>query len=202
MQLSADITAAHGRTKGMGWSSMIRWYERQYGRAKLLEVVAQMPERYRRGLDERHETLGVLEATWYAEDARNSFFEVISTGLTPTQQNALARGLTDAVMQRSVRGLHRVIFELMATPERFVKRAQSFWDVHHDTGRLKMKLLSPTSAQAAVVEWPGHHPFGCLCNHWACVHAFAAMGCKEIVQQRVCTSDGAAECTGIYYWRA
>jgi hypothetical protein len=64
-----------------------------------------------------------------------------------------------------------------------------------------MRLTSPTSAEAAVLEWQGHHPFGCMLNHFSCVAAFETMGCIDLSHRRVCVSDGAPECVGVYYWR-
>ena len=190
-----------GRTKGLGWAELIRWYERTQGREKLLAVVARMPEKWRRGLDVNHKVLGILDGTWYLEEQRNVFFDALTAGTTLLQRQAMARACSTAVMQHSLRGIHRMIFNMMATPERFVKYAQRLWDVHHDTGRLRMKLLSPTSAEAAVLDWPTHHPFACMMNHYSCNATFEAMGCFDLSDRRVCIADGAPECVGIYYWR-
>jgi hypothetical protein len=189
-----------GRTKGLAWAEMVRWYERTYGRAKLLAAVAAMPEHFSKGLNLQHETLGILDASWYLEAQRNAYFDATTAGLSLVQQQSMARALAAAVMRRSLRGLHRVIFNVMATPERFIKHAQTLWDVHHDTGKLRMKLLSPTSAEAAVLDWPTHHPFACMLNHYACVVTFEEMGCVDISDRRVCISEGAPECLGVYYW--
>jgi hypothetical protein len=201
MEKLPETNGKPGRTKGMGWAVMIRSYEATHGRPKLLSALAAMPERWRRGLDERHETLGILDGSWYPEEQRNAFFDGITTGMTLLQQQALARVFAQAVMAHSLRGLHRMIFSIMATPERFVKHAQSLWDVHHDTGKLRMKLLSPTSVEATVAEWPAHRPFPCMINHYACLVTLEARGCSDTTDRRVCISDGAPDCTGVYYWR-
>jgi hypothetical protein len=189
-----------GRTKGMAWADQIRTFERLHGRDKLLAAVRAMPARWRHGLDEGHATLGVLDGSWYLEVQRNAFFDAITADLGTLQQQTLARAFAKAVMERSLRGLHRMIFSIMATPERFVKHAQSLWAVHHDTGRLRMKQLSPTSIEAAVLDWPTHHPFACMINHYACLVTLEAMGCAEMSERRVC-NPAAGECVGVYYWR-
>jgi hypothetical protein len=192
--------AQRGRTKGMAWADQIRTFERLYGRDKLVAAVRAMPARWRPGLNEDHATLGVLDATWYPEEQRNAFFDAITADLGLLQQQTLARAFAKTVMDRSLRGLHRMIFAIMATPERFVKHAQSLWDVHHDTGRLRMKLLSPSSIEAAVLEWPTHHPFACMVNHYACLVTLVAMGCAQMSERRVC-NPAVGECVGLYLWR-
>jgi len=189
-----------GRTKGMAWAEQMRVYERLHGRDKLVRAIAAMPERWRKGLNPAHPTMGVLDASWYLEEQRNAFFDALLVDLGLLQQQTLARAMAKAVMDRSLRGLHRMIFAIMATPERFVKHAQSLWDVHHDTGRLRMKLLSPNSMEAAVLEWPTHHPFACMINHYACMATLETMGCKEMTERQVC-DPAAGECVGVYYWR-
>jgi hypothetical protein len=184
----------------MGWAEQIRTYERVHGRERLIAAVRAMPARWRQGLDETHHTLGVLDATWYLEEQRNVFYDAILADLTALQRQILARAMAKAVMERSLRGLHRVIFAIMATPERFVKHAQSLWDVHHDTGRLRMKLMSKTSIEAAVLDWPTHNPFPCMINHYSCLMTLEAMGCSDVTERRTC-SNGTGECLGVYYWR-
>src|SRR4051812_5936167 len=105
--MPADLSpdrAAIGRTKGMGWTDQIRSYERMYGRDKLLAAVRTMPERWRHGLTEDHPVLGVLEGSWYPELQRYAFFDAILHDLLPLQQQALARVMAKAVMDRSLRG--------------------------------------------------------------------------------------------------
>ena len=185
----------------MAWADQIRVYERQFGRDKLLAAVRTMPEPLRRGLDESHPVLGVLDGSWYPEEQRNAFFDAITADLALRPQQTLATAMAKTVMERSLRGLHRVIFALMATPERFVKQAQALWDVHHDTGRLRLRLLSPTSMEAVVLDWPTHHPFACMINHYACLVTLEAMGCADLTERRVCAFAEQRECTGVYYWR-
>jgi hypothetical protein len=190
-----------GRTKGLAWAEMIRVYERVHGRDSLRAALATMPDRWRHGLDIGHPTLGILDGGWYLEEQRNAFFTAITAGVPILQQQTLARAFSKGVMERSLRGLHRMIFAVMATPERFVKHAQSLWDLHHDTGELRMTQLSPTSIEAAVLRWPTHHPFGCMCNHYSCLVTLEAMGCSDTTELRKCIAEGAPECVGVYYWR-
>ena len=196
----ARRTALPGRTKGMAWAVMVRTYERLHGRAALTEAVARMDEGGRKGLDLSHPTLGILDATWYPETQRNGFFDAIAAPLSSYDQKRLARELARAVMDRSLHGLHRTIFAVMASPERFVKYAQTLWDVHHDTGTLRMRLVSETSLEAAVLEWPSHHRFACMLNHYACVVTLEEMGCREMIEYQTCIEAGAPECVGSYFW--
>lgn len=190
-----------GRTKGMGWTDQIRSYQQMYGRDKLVGAVRAMPEQWRRGLDESHPVLGVLEGSWYPEVQRYAFFDAILHDLLPLQQQALARVMSKAVMERSLRGLHRMVFAIMATPERFVKHAQSLWNMHHDSGRLQLRMLSPVSLEASVLDSPVHHPFACMLNHYGCAVTLEAMGCKDLTDRRVCTFAERGVCSGFYYWR-
>ena len=199
-ELASDL-AGTGRTKGMAWADQIRTFERLYGRERLVAAVRAMPDRWRRGLDENHPVLGVLDASWYLETQRNAFYDPLTRDMTQLQQQALARAMAKTVMDRSLRGLHRMIFAIMATPERFVKHAQSLWKVHHDTGRLRLQMLSPTSLEAVVLEWPTHHPFACMINHYACQVTLEEMGCSDMTEHRVCAFAERAECSGVYHWR-
>jgi hypothetical protein len=191
-----------GRTKGMGWTDQIRCYERIYGRDKLLAAVRAMPERWRHGLNEDHPVLGVLEGSWYPELQRYAFFDAILHDLLPLQQQHLAKVMAKEVMDRSLRGLHRMVFAVIATPERFAKHAQSLWSMHHDSGRLEVRMPSPASLEAVVLDSPVHHPFACMLNHYACVVTLEAMGCKDVTERRICAYHERGVCTGMYYWRS
>jgi hypothetical protein len=190
-----------GRTKGMAWAEMVRVYAGLHGRDKLLAALATMPKEWREGLDERHPTLGILDGSWYLEEQRNAFFTALTRDMTLHQKQALSRSFSKAVMERSLRGLHKMIFTIMATPERFVKHAQSLWDQHHDTGKLRMRQLSKTSVEAAVLEWPTHGQFACMTNHYSCMVTLEAMGCGDLTERRRCIDEGGPECVGVYYWR-
>lgn len=191
-----------GKTKGMAFAGTIRWFEQSFGRDKLLAAVAAIDAEWRERFDERHATLGILEGSWYPEAQRNAFFTAITADAPLLRRQSMARSCSEALMKRSLRGLHRVVFQVMATPERFVQRGQRMWDVHHDAGQLRLKLLSSNSLEAATVDWPGHHQFGCMLNHYSAALILAEMGCADISDRRVCISEGGKECLGVYYWRA
>src|SRR5262245_36561654 len=113
-----------------------------------MEAVAAMPENRRGGLDLDHETLGILPGSWYPDVQRHAFYDALLVGLSPFQQRQLGHKIADAVMARSLRGVHKILFAVMATPERFVTHAQTLWRQHHDTGTLRLRMLSPTSLEA------------------------------------------------------
>jgi hypothetical protein len=185
----------------MAWAEMVRVYERLHGRDKLTDALNAMPPQWREGLDPRHPTLGILDASWYLEEQRNAFFAAITRDLPLHQKQALSRTLAKAVMEQSLRGLHRMIFAVMATPERFVKHAQSLWNQHHDSGHLRMRMVARNGVEAAVLDWPAHGVFACMTNHYSCLVTLEAMGCRDLTERRVCMAEGASECVGVYYWR-
>jgi predicted hydrocarbon binding protein len=99
--------------------------------------------------------------------------------------------------------LYRVLFEWMATPERYAKYGPKPWSTYYDSGEVTIELQPDgLRALAFIRNWRSHHPLICELNRGAGVEVYAAMGCREVTNERArCVSRGDPHCRFITRWR-
>ena len=162
-----------------------------------------MPAAQRGELDTRELTLGVLTSDWYPAEQVHALLDEIARGKSEAAINDLAVGASGAIMRSTLRGLYRVLFEWMATPERYAKYAPKLWSTYYDSGEVSVELLSDRLTAVAIVSnWRSHHPLMCELNRGAALEIYAAMGCRDVTNERAqCVSRGDPHCRFITRWR-
>jgi len=196
---STAIGGDLGRIKGAAFREFVAWYERTYGQRTLQELARTL---YAGGeLDHEKPTLGLLSSRWYSARTVHALLDTLVHEPDRDSRRALARQTAGAVLDGTIKGVYRMLFAWIATPERYARFAPALWDSYFDTGIFEVSEYAPGRTVAHVRDWRSHHPFLCEVNREAAVVLYRAMGCKNVKAERVaCVDDGAPSCTFVTTW--
>lgn len=191
-----------GRIKGAAFREFVAYYRATYGATALAAHVRAMPERLAQELDESDPVLGLLASQWYDAEVVHALLDEIARDKSEAALRELAAGASSAVMRATLRGLYRVLFEWMATPERYARYGPKLWSSYYDSGEMVTELMADGRGSIALVRnWSSHHPLICELNRGASVEIYAAMGCQDVACERAqCVSFGDPECRFITRW--
>ncbi len=189
--------------KGSALAEFIRWYDQQRGRDVLAAQVTILPValQQRLGLDRAKDSLGILASRWYDAEAIGALLDAIVADAPPEERELMARHAAQAVMQRTLRGVYRLLFQWLATPQRYASFANRLWQSYHDSGRMTVEQVTPTMAICTITDWHGHHPFACAMCRASAEVIYTEMGCKQVTCEREqCVDEGAEECRFVTRW--
>jgi hypothetical protein len=190
-----------GRVKGISIGELAKGIREELGADELRRMVAELPPEWRAGLDPERERLGILIGSWYPIEILNALYDQLVAGRSPAERHRLAQQVGKEYVARLLRGIYRFIFDVLATPARYVANAQRIWDQGCDTGKLELALVEAGRVESRLFDWPGHHPFGCAVSFHIGVEIYRAMGCKRVAGMLRCKSEtGAADCRASHTW--
>jgi hypothetical protein len=192
-----------GRVKGVWVADAIGAFLRiaPDARGRIAEAIESLSPSLRPGFDPRSESFGILTASWYPEELLHAAIDAMIRDLDGTARERLAAQLAEAVSAKTLRGVYRVFFRLLATPQRFCENVERLWTTSHDTGTLSATLLDPRTVETRVDDWRGHHPFVCRVNRYIAVEMFKGMGLRGVKADAKCRSDvGGRVCTTRFTW--
>jgi hypothetical protein len=201
--LPTKAEARLGRIKGAAFREFIAYYRTKYGVSALIAAVEAMPAAHRGELDVNDLTLGVLTSDWYPAEQVHALLDEVMRGKSEAAIRELEDGASGAIMRSTLRGLYRVLFEWMATPERYARYAPKLWGTYYDSGEVAVELLSDRRTAVAIVRnWRSHHPLICGLNRGAALEIYAAMGCRDVTSECTqCVSRGDPHCRFVTRWR-
>jgi hypothetical protein len=180
--------------KGAVLREMIIWYVSRYGRVDADRVFRSVPPSEARLLHRSEPAFGIRTASWYPMSMIRPMLDAVSEGL-PDEGRQFAREANASVVPRMVRGLYRVFFDVVATPDRYARHVPRLWRRLHTTGERTMVIRRPGEAFSVVERWPGHHPLLCWTVIYTMAFVFEAMGYKSWEVERVaCVAHGADRC--------
>lgn len=199
----AQAPARLGRIKGAAFREFIAYYRTTYGAPELKALVEALPAVHRRELDPNDPVLGVLTSEWYPAELVHALLDEIARGKSEAALRELTSKASVAIMRATLRGLYRMLFEWMATPERYAKYAPKLWAAYYDSGEVAVELLPDgLTALSTTRNWRSHHPVICELNCGAGVEIYGAMGCREVTNERAqCVSRGDPYCRFVTRWR-
>lgn len=194
---------ATSHVKGSAFAEFIRWYDHERGRDVLAAQVTILPVamQQRLGLDRTKDSLGILASRWYDAEAIGSLLDAIVADAVVDERELMARHAAQAVMQRTLRGVYRVLFQWLATPERYAGFANRLWRSYNDSGEMAVDQVTSTMAICTITDWHGHHPFMCAMCRASAEVIYTEMGCKHVTCEREqCVDDGADHCRFVTRW--
>jgi hypothetical protein len=192
---------AQARMKGSHVRQFFVWYTEQGGQERTARLLYRVAERYRQLFDPKSADLGILDSTWYPAESIHSLVDGIIDGLTPSERTQLARDGARIAIQATLRGVYRWLFEMMMTPERYVRKAQTLFSRYNEPGVLTKTETAPHTHLTVVRGWTGHHPYMCELLFYSGIAVYEAMGCRNVVGRRLgCVSEGATECSYTVRW--
>jgi hypothetical protein len=194
---------AAGSIKGAALRPLVEWYVARGERARLLEAVQALPAEWRELIDAADAHLGFLPSRWYPASLAGAILDQLTAGVPRDQLTARARDGARRVMRATLRGVYKLLFDAMMTPERYARHAHLLFSRYYDTGTLEKTVLAPNRHRTAIRDWSGHHPFLCELMVYIGEFVYDAIGCQDLVIERTgCVSDGAPECTFLASWSA
>jgi hypothetical protein len=189
-----------GHVKGITVRALVLWYASTSTNA-LVKLHERRSAAARVGLDPTLQAFGILPSNWCANRAYHAIVDGIVAG-APQERQRFVRDGAAAIMDATMRGIYRSLFEKFATPALYSRYAQRAWRMYHDTGTCEVRLLDATTAEARVVDWDGHHPFLCDMTVEAGRLIFEMMGKVNVTLSRLeCVSRGGDECMSTISWQ-
>lgn len=180
---------------------MLHWYGQAHGEARLREILLAIPKDLRGPLDLDHRAYGVIATDWYPATLVHRMFDDMTRGLDAKQRDAFARGGAEATVRAGLRGVYKVLFQLLMNPKRYASRAQSLWERYYDAGVMEKTVKSPTYHHTVIRAWSSHHPLLCEINAHSAQIIYEELGCKQVKVERTgCVSRGDRACTQDITW--
>ncbi|MGH7296415.1 MAG: hypothetical protein ACRELB_15865, partial [Polyangiaceae bacterium] len=107
----------------------------------------------------------------------------------------MARDANREVVPRMIRGVYRVLFRAVASPELYARHVPRLWRRLHTTGDRAVVIRAPGEALSTTTRWDGHHPMLCWMTIYTMVYVFEAMGYRQwTVERLACVSHGGDRC--------
>lgn len=192
-----------GRLKGAALAEFVRWYIGEHGLDALADRVGLLPMtlQLELGLDRSNPTLGILASRWYDCRAIGVLLDAITAETPPAEYARMADAAADAVMGATLSGVYKLLFEWLATPERYARFCDRLWRSYHDTGTMRIVHTAPKRAECTITSWTGHHPFLCAVCRRSAEIIYREMGCVSVSTTREsCVAEGSDACRFVTQW--
>lgn len=185
--------------RGAAFRELLIWHARKFGQAELDRVAEHA------GLADQLTTgspsLGVLASRWYRAELVHALLDSMARDWSLEQRRIFALEASDEVMRATLRGVYRLLFRMMATPERYAKHSPKLWRAYYDSGDFSVDQPEAGRAICRITEWNAHHPFACELNWGAAGAIYRAMGCRDVhVEREACVAGSERECRFVTTW--
>jgi hypothetical protein len=192
-----------GKIKGSGIQPFIVWYTSQWGHGRLVAAAERMPPELRAGFDLRDPHLGVLPSQWFAAGPIHTLLDNLLEGHTPEQRQRIAHDGARAIIESTLKGVYRWLFEMMMTPERYGRSAHKLFSRYYEPGTMVKTPLGDRGHLSVVTNWVSHHPLLCDFLIHTAEYVYGGLGCKQVqVRRTACISEGAGDCRFEITWSA
>ncbi|HVU05809.1 MAG TPA: hypothetical protein VHE30_28870 [Polyangiaceae bacterium] len=197
----APASGSHGRIKGVAFAEFLSWYDLRRERGRVARAVREVAEIFPGEIDPAASNFGVLASRWYPAEVVHALVDRVVAGVPEPELVRMADDAAEYIMGRTLRGVYRTIFSMIASPSRYLKYVDRLWSVHYDTGHLVGTTISERCHQMDFVDWRSHHSFICRMNMAASRPIYVAMGLGGVTYQRLaCVSDGHSHCRNVIRW--
>lgn len=194
--------AAHSvaHVKGAAVLPLLDWYARRYGQERLQAALRGASGAL---IDTREPQFGILASGWYEAGAVHALLESLCASFTPEERESFAREGGRAIIEATLTGVYRWLFQAMMTPERYARNAHRLFGRFYDTGNFQKEILGPRHHRTHLTEWRAHHRIICEFFPATIEYIYSSMGLKGVrVRRSACIDDGATECTLETTWES
>src|SRR5690606_815825 len=132
-----------GHVRGAAVREFFGWVAETWGEERLREIVGRLPPEVAKHFDAEAKALGVLSSSWYEAREVHALVDSLLVGTSAAERERIAREGADAVMKRTLRGVYKLLFDWMATPDRYVKYAHKLWASYYDSSVLEITQPEP-----------------------------------------------------------
>jgi hypothetical protein len=192
---------AEARIKGAGIQPFLAWYEQRWGRARLLQAAEGIPASFRGNFHFEADLLGVLPSLWYPAPAIHALLDRILAGHSEAERALIAREGARAIIDATLKGVYRWLFEKMMSVDRYGRSAQSLFSRYYEPGTMTKLPTGAAGHLSIVTGWAGHHPLLCDFLVHTAEYVYGALGCRDVqVRRTSCVAAGAADCRFEITW--
>jgi hypothetical protein len=192
---------AGGRVKGVAIREFVRWYSAQYGEEAVLALAQTMSPEFRALINVKAPILGLVSSEWYPADGIHVVLDHMVAGRSAEERERIARDGAEAVISETLHGVYKLFFDLMVSPDRYLKNAQRLFSRFFDEGVMEKTATGKTEHTSVIRDWPAHHPLFCTFLLHISEYVYRAMGLKEVHSEKLrCVSDGDRDCAYRIRW--
>ncbi|HEX8791072.1 MAG TPA: hypothetical protein VF765_08965 [Polyangiaceae bacterium] len=192
---------AEPKIKGAAIREFLLWHDQRYGHAETVSLTEGVPPSLLKDLDTTQPALGILGASWYPCSLIHPMLDHIVEA-RGNEGRELANAANREVVPKMLRGVYRMIFRTVATPELYARHIHRLWRRLHTTGDRSLTIREPGEALSVVENWPGHHPLVCWTTIYTMAYVFEAMGYPHWSVERIaCIGHGAPRCETILRYK-
>jgi hypothetical protein len=191
-----------GRIKGAALRQFLIWYQGKFGEPAVSARLAGLAPDLASQLTPGAEALGILAAHWYDCPLIHGILDALTAGLSEEEKLALTVEGSQAVMDHTLRGIYRSLFEWMANPKRYARHGGKIWSTYYDSGDFAIQSSEEEHrAVCTIRNWYSHHPILCDMNRGASTAIYRAMGLPNAdCVREACVARGASECRFVTTW--
>jgi hypothetical protein len=191
-----------GRIKGAALRQFLIWYQDQLGEPCFHERLATLAPDLSNNLSIGAEAIGITASQWYECHLIHGILDALTVDMSEDEILALTVEGSQAVMDHTLRGVYRSLFEWMANPKRYARHGSKIWSIYYDSGDLAIASSEEDRrAISTIRDWPSHHPILCDMNRGASTAIYRAMGLPDAdCVREACVSHGASECRFVTTW--
>lgn len=191
-EMNAAVRADVGKIRGVALRELLQWYAQTEGQ-EALDAVASRLEMHDGpvSLNPHLPAFGLMSMRWYDAAEIHDVLDAIAKQ-SDAQRVALVGGRH--VTEKTLSGVFRAVFKMIATPERYARHAQRLWSQYYDSGEFVVEPLDGRSL-TTIRGWRSHHRMLCSINVAAAEVIYEAMGVPKPRARRLrCVDLGASEC--------
>jgi hypothetical protein len=187
--------------KGATIREFLLWYEAKLGREALLDLLADVPPSGLSLISPAMPALGILSSSWYPMSLTHPML-TRAADRCGREGREFAMEANREVVPKMIRGVYRIMFLAVASPELYARHIGRMWRHLHSTGDRTMTIRAPGEALSIVENWAGHHPMACWVAIYTMAFVFEAMGYREwSVERLTCVAHGAGRCETVLLYR-
>ncbi len=191
-----------GRIKGAALRQFLLWCREKLGEPAFGNCFADLPPDLARQLSIGADALGIIGSRWYDCSLIHGILDALTAGMSDEEKLALTVEGSQSVMDYTLRGIYRTLFQWMADPTRYARHGDKIWSNYYDSG--DFAIQSSTEDRRAVCtirNWSSHHPILCDMNRGASTAIYRAMGLPHAnCVREACVAQGANECRFVTTW--
>jgi hypothetical protein len=187
--------------KGVAIRAFFKWYRERFGDDYVRERISHLSSEVQSKLDPGDRHLGILDSEWYPAALVHALLDSVARGMSPVDRRQLMRDGARAALATTLRGVYKLLFDSMMTPERYLRRAQSLFSRYFNAGTMTKVAEGPTAHLSLLHNWTSHHPLLCDFVQYTAETVYGAMGCQNVESTRLsCVSHDAEFCSFRVTW--
>jgi hypothetical protein len=199
MASSAPVIPA--RIKGSGIHPFLAWYAETWGQGRLNSAVTRLTQDHAIALGfTATDRFAILSSSWYPAASIHALLDAVLSDHTAQERDRITREGARAIIQSTLKGVYRLLFATMMTPDRYARNAQMLFGRFYEPGTMTKEPLE-RGHLTIVRDWPGHHQLLCDFLIHTAQYVYDALGCNDVrVQRKSCVGSGGADCRFEVRW--